>query len=74
LVATYAYVNPLVAVILGYLVLNEQLTWYTALSFAAIMTGVYLVNRGYIRKHMAARRERVKAKDILQTPVTAGSK
>lgn len=74
LVATYAYVNPLVAVILGYLVLSEQLTWYTALSFAAIMAGVYLVNRGYIRKHIAARKERQQAKDVLPTPVTTGSK
>ncbi|WP_276134330.1 DMT family transporter [Polluticoccus soli] len=74
LVATYAYVNPLVAVILGYLILDEQLTWYTALSFAAIMTGVYMVNRGYIRKHLAARREKERAKEVLPTPVTTGSK
>ncbi len=47
----YAYVNPLVAVVLGYLVLNEQLTWYTALAFATIAGGVYIVNYGYRRKH-----------------------
>lgn len=46
-VTSYAYVNPLVAVILGYLVLDEKLTWYTALAFCGIVTGVYLVNRGY---------------------------
>jgi drug/metabolite transporter (DMT)-like permease len=47
IVALYAYVNPLVAVLLGYIVLNEQLTWLTGLAFATIMSGVYLVNLGY---------------------------
>ncbi|RYE18105.1 MAG: EamA family transporter [Sphingobacteriales bacterium] len=47
LVSTYAYVNPLVAVILGYFILSEPLTWFTALAFLSIMIGVFLVNRGY---------------------------
>ena len=47
LVTTYAYINPLVAVVLGYFMMNEKLTWFTALSFAFIMFGVYMVNRGY---------------------------
>lgn len=54
LVSTYAYVNPLVAVILGYFILNEPLTWVTALSFITIMTGVFLVNRGYRQQHKMA--------------------
>ncbi len=53
LVSTYAYVNPLVAVILGYFILNEPLTWFTALAFATIMLGVFLVNRGYRQQHKA---------------------
>ncbi|RYZ37528.1 MAG: EamA family transporter [Sphingobacteriales bacterium] len=51
IVTMYAYVNPLVAVILGYLVLNEPLTWFTALSFISIMAGVTLVNYGYRKQH-----------------------
>ncbi len=47
----YAYINPLVAVILGYLILKEPLTIYTAFSFLAIFAGVYLVNRGYKKQH-----------------------
>lgn len=47
IVTLYAYVNPLVAVILGYFILNERLTWYTALAFAGIVSGVYIVNLGY---------------------------
>lgn len=54
----YAYVNPLVAVILGYLVLNEQLTWYTALAFATIAGGVYIVNYGYRQKHKITEQEK----------------
>jgi drug/metabolite transporter (DMT)-like permease len=52
-VSLYAYVNPLVAVLLGYLVLSEPLTWITALSFISIVTGVYLVNFGYRKQHKA---------------------
>jgi len=51
IVTLYAYVNPLVAVILGYFILNEPLTWFTALAFLSIVTGVYLVNYGYRRQH-----------------------
>jgi drug/metabolite transporter (DMT)-like permease len=54
LVTTYAYVNPLVAVVLGYLWLGEQLTWFTALAFLTIMLGVYIVNRGYKQQKTAA--------------------
>ncbi len=50
-VTLYAYVNPLVAVVLGYLVLNEPLNWYTALAFLSIVTGVYIVNYGYRKQH-----------------------
>lgn len=46
-VTLYAYINPLVAVILGYFILDERLTWFTALSFVTIVSGVYLVNTGY---------------------------
>lgn len=51
IVTLYAYVNPLVAVILGYFVLSEPLTWYTALAFLSIVTGVYIVNQGYRKQH-----------------------
>jgi drug/metabolite transporter (DMT)-like permease len=50
-VTMYAYVNPLVAVILGYLILKEPLTWYTAMAFTCILTGVYIVNFGYRKQH-----------------------
>ncbi|MDX2189195.1 MAG: EamA family transporter [Bacteroidota bacterium] len=43
----YAYINPIVAVTLGFIFLNEQITWYTVLAMVITLLGVYLVNRGY---------------------------
>ncbi|MFJ5098199.1 EamA family transporter [Streptomyces sp. NPDC088557] len=43
LVATYAYVNPVVAVALGALVLNEALTWSIVLGGAIVVGGVWLI-------------------------------
>jgi drug/metabolite transporter (DMT)-like permease len=42
-VATYAYVNPVIATFLGWLVLHEPLTPATGLSAGIILTGVVLV-------------------------------
>ena len=39
----YAYVNPVVAVILGWLILGEQLTWVSIAAMAVILAGVALV-------------------------------
>ncbi|WP_370415135.1 EamA family transporter [Streptomyces fradiae] len=43
LVATYAYVNPVVAVALGALILNESLTWPIVLGGAIVVAGVCLI-------------------------------
>lgn len=49
-VMVYAYINPLVAVLLGWQLANEPLNIYTLLSFISIALGVYLVNKGYRQK------------------------
>lgn len=54
----YAYVNPLVAVILGHYLLKEELNIYTALAFIAIATSVFLVNMGYRKQHRVAEENR----------------
>lgn len=43
LVGTYAYVNPVVAVMLGALVLSEAVTWLMVLGGAVIVAGVGIV-------------------------------
>jgi drug/metabolite transporter (DMT)-like permease len=42
----YAYVNPIVAVILGWLVLHEQLTWVSITAMVVILGGVAIVQSG----------------------------
>lgn len=47
IVSLYAYINPIVAVILGWLILSEKLNLSILLAIAIVVLGVYLVNRGY---------------------------
>jgi len=47
LVSTYAYVNPVIAILLGVAILNEKMTWVTVLALATTLYGVYLINAGY---------------------------
>lgn len=47
LVAIYAYINPIVAVILGWLILSESLNWVMGLSCMVTLFGVYLVNNAF---------------------------
>jgi len=43
LIGTYAYVNPAVAVLLGWLILGEHITWQILVGGAVIIIGVALV-------------------------------
>ena len=43
----YSYINPLVAVILGWLVLEEKLNLKIGIAFLITVAGIYLVNYGY---------------------------
>ena len=45
----YAYVNPVVAVLLGAAIFHEPLTWYIAIGGAITLLGVFLVNRAFSR-------------------------
>ena len=49
-VSTYAYVNPLVAVFLGWLVLSERLDGYTLAGAAVIVAGVALVTTAKVHE------------------------
>lgn len=50
LTSTYAYVNPFIALLLGYFFLEEKLTWITGLALLAAMGGIYFINFGYRRQ------------------------
>jgi drug/metabolite transporter (DMT)-like permease len=47
IVSLYAYVNPLVAVLLGWMVLDEKLNTKIGLAIFITVAGIYIVNRGY---------------------------
>jgi len=56
LVATYAYVNPVIAVLLGALVLDEAITVWVGVAGAAIVTSVVLIVRAQSRVEPAFER------------------
>jgi drug/metabolite transporter (DMT)-like permease len=50
LASIYAYINPIVAVLLGAALVNEKLTIFIAIGGAITITGVYLVNNSLKKK------------------------
>lgn len=46
-VSLYAYINPIVAVVLGALLLGERLNVQIAIGILITLAGIYVVNRGY---------------------------
>ena len=47
IVSLYAYVNPIVAVILGSLVLGEEFNVRIAIAMIVTVAGIYIVNKGF---------------------------
>lgn len=54
LATIYAYINPLVAIVLGFLILNEPVTVFTLIAFVLTITGIFLINAGHRRKQKPA--------------------
>jgi drug/metabolite transporter (DMT)-like permease len=47
IVSLYAYINPLVAVVLGWFVLDEKLNTKIWIAMVLTIAGIYIVNKGY---------------------------
>ena len=47
IVSLYAYINPIVAVILGWVILDEKLNPTMVIAMLLTVAGIYIVNRGY---------------------------
>ncbi|MEO7801412.1 MAG: EamA family transporter [Ginsengibacter sp.] len=45
LASIYAYINPIIAILLGALLVNEPFTWFIAIGGLVTIAGVYLMNR-----------------------------
>jgi drug/metabolite transporter (DMT)-like permease len=58
LVSTYSYINPVIAVLLGWLVLGEALGWRVMTAMLIILCGVMLVKsgRGRLSRKLAGRK------------------
>lgn len=52
-VATSTYVNPIIALILGWYVLNEQITLQSIIAAVVLLTGVYFINTKRVLKPRA---------------------
>jgi drug/metabolite transporter (DMT)-like permease len=57
-VSTYAYVNPVVAVLIGWALASEPIGVFTVLAMVIILVGVGLVNAGHKDEHAPARTNR----------------
>jgi drug/metabolite transporter (DMT)-like permease len=51
LASLYAYINPVVAVLLGAVIFHEKLNMYIAIGGAVTITGVYLVNEAFRKQN-----------------------
>lgn len=47
IVSLYAYVNPIIAVILGWFILDEKLNGTMGIAILLTVAGIYIVNRGH---------------------------
>lgn len=54
-VTSYAYINPLVAVILGAVIKNEALNSLTIIAFVLIITAIFIVRSGYKKQNAESR-------------------
>jgi drug/metabolite transporter (DMT)-like permease len=54
LASVYAYINPIVAVLLGWLILKEHINWITVISSLVTLTGVYIVKLAVNRNKQVA--------------------
>lgn len=50
IVSLYAYINPFIALVLGYILLNEKITQITLLAFVCVLSAIYFINKGYKNK------------------------
>ena len=55
LVSTYSYINPVIAVVLGWIVLGEQMSWRVIVAMLIILGGVAMVKSGRLKRKSGGR-------------------
>ncbi|RRN76505.1 EamA family transporter, partial [Pseudoxanthomonas sp. SGD-10] len=53
-VSLYAYVNPFIALLLGYFLLNESITSTTLTALVCVLCAIYSINKGYQQNDVKA--------------------
>ncbi len=51
----YAYINPFIALMLGFLFLDEKITAITSLALISALGGIYWINKGYQKQKILAK-------------------
>lgn len=68
LATTYAFVNPVVAVLLGFWILAEPITWRTVVAAAVIIAGVAIITQTRARTNRAEAHGMAEAKPAPEEP------
>ena len=50
IVSIYAYINPMVAIIIGWIILDEKMTWNTLIACIVIILSVVLLNLPFSKR------------------------
>lgn len=58
LVSTYSYINPIIAVMLGWIVLGEQMSWRVMAAMLIILGGVMMLKTGRARLNRKSSKQR----------------
>ena len=53
IVSVYAYINPIVAIWLGLVILNEPISGKTLIAIGITLLGVFIVNKGVVRQKIS---------------------
>jgi drug/metabolite transporter (DMT)-like permease len=61
-VSLYAYINPIVAVLLGWILFNEKLTGFIICGTLITLLGVWLVNHAALKSFMSGKNQRTEVK------------
>lgn len=74
LVGTYAYVNPIVAVFLGWLIASEPITTQQLIALSIVLAGVLLVNLSKDKKLPAKKEGQVRSIELQEAEVSDTTK
>jgi drug/metabolite transporter (DMT)-like permease len=73
LVSLYAYINPIVAVVLGWAVLGEKLNTRIGIAILMTIAGIYIVNKGYQMKTSSLKNSSLPVPELVEGEPVEGN-